>query len=135
MELERTRFPTPFPDTDTPAGLLKAMVLASPGAVPPTVLLDASKINTPSPPLPREPVPFLSVPMRLPSTLLLVTVGPTREVNGSTIETPAPKLPERTLRAAEVVPPTVLLVGSLRPLRALISTPLLVLGLAVVPEA
>src|SRR5215207_7523498 len=103
MELERTRLPTPFPDTVTPAGLLKAMVLASPGAVPPTVLLDASPMYTPWP-LPREPVPFLSVPMRLPSTLLLITVGPIRSVNGSSIETPAPKLPEMRLRAAGVVP-------------------------------
>src|SRR5215211_6483698 len=59
-----------------------------------------AKMNTPLFPLPRFPLPFLSVPMRLPSTLLLVPVSKLKSV------TPASWLPEMRLRLLRKVPPT-----------------------------
>src|SRR5215211_461708 len=107
IELERMVSVVPTsPKSTTPSvaltGLvvspLKAMVLFC--TVVALLFGACAKMNTPLFPLPRLALPFLSVPMRLPSTLLLVPVSKLKSV------TPASWLPEMRLRLLRKVPPT-----------------------------
>ncbi len=97
-ELARMALPVPVAKklTRTPLSVLKAMVLAAPGAVPPTALLSRELMKTPSPLLPRLRVPVMSVPMKLPWTVLALPLS----------RMPSSPLPEMTLRAPAAVPPT-----------------------------
>ena len=77
--------------TAIPSAALKATVLAEARVAPPARLPD-ERMSTPLALLPRAEVPFFLVPMRLPSTLLLLVAWKL------TIPTPKPPLPEMTLR-------------------------------------
>src|SRR5215207_2205897 len=104
MELRRMLLPVALsPMTMTPLLRLPKMVLAASATVPPIRLPGAPEMNTPWK-LPRTPVPFTSVPMRLPWTLLFVALL----TPVARIETPVPPLPEIALRAPATVPPTML---------------------------
>src|SRR5215210_7050018 len=94
------------PEMNTPASPLPEMTLRAASEVPPTVLLDARTMFTPSRSLPKALVPLAVVPMRLPWTVLSTEL--------SEMRTPDVWLAEMTLRALRVVPPTVLLRASKR---------------------
>src|SRR5262249_50995617 len=106
---------------ETPASVLPEMTLPAPAAVPPIVLLEALYTNTPTSPLATAASPAAFVPVRLPWTWLSVAPRPA-------MRPPDPPLPEMTLRASEVVPPTVLWDESS------MSTPFRTLPAAPVPE-
>ena len=97
------RIELPVPDsTETPARMLKAMVLPAPAAVPPMVLREALLLKiTPLTSLPSGALPVISGPMRLPCTRLAVAVAPSSR-------TPQ-WLAEIKFWAAAVVPPIVFL--------------------------
>ena len=67
-----------MPDwTETPAAILKAIVLPAAVTVPPIVFADASVLmSTPLTSLPSGALPVMSVPIRLPSTRLKVAEAP-----------------------------------------------------------
>src|SRR5215203_7105516 len=77
---------------------LKAMVLLC--TVVALLFGCRAKMNTPLFPLPRFALPFLSVPIRLPKTLLLIPVSKLKSA------TPASLLAEMRLRILGKVPPT-----------------------------
>ena len=89
----------------TPIPALKAMVLPSPGAVPPMRFDDASSsMRTPSTSLLNTTLPVRSVPMKLPCTELLCAslLSPRAELRC----TPS-SFPEMTLPAPAAGPPMV----------------------------
>ena len=88
--------------TWTPAAALKAITLASPGAVPP-IWLPVELTRIPAPPLGSPVVPVMSVPTRLPTT----TLPAGRPLLNAVKTTPVPPLPEIRLPAAPVRPPIV----------------------------
>lgn len=55
----------------TPFRSLAEMTLRAPALVPPTVLLDESRMSTPCAPFGTGDVPVAFVPVRLPSTVVL----------------------------------------------------------------
>ena len=78
------------------------MMLRAEAVVPPIVLAEAPvPIPTPWKTLPSATVPVKAVPMRLPSTRLLVAVD-------CSMSMPSPVLPEIRLPSPGAVPPTVL---------------------------
>src|SRR5262249_28192947 len=87
------------PNRPTPPPLLAEMILRPATVVPATRLFEPL-IKTPRSLCTRANVPVTSVPMRLPCTMF---------PEPSAMSTPSPILPEIRLRAAGVVPPTVLL--------------------------
>ena len=69
-----------MPVISTPSPVLPEMTLLVPAAVPPIVLLNASLISTPSPPLGMAVVPVGLVPMKLPATVVSWVPLPPRSV-------------------------------------------------------
>ena len=85
------------PNRSTPR-LLVEMMLRAATIAPPTTLFEP-QTKTPRSEFPRASVPVISVPMRLPCAIFRVPVKNW---------TPSPMFPEIRLRAAGVMPPTVL---------------------------
>ena len=113
MKFRATTLPVvPASEIATPLWTLPEITFSAPGVGSPMKFADAPPpIATPSAPFPRGSLPLMSVPMRLPSTML-------PDVPACSIATPSTRLAEMTLRPALEVSPTTL---SLAPPR--MSTP------------